>query len=105
MDYPEENFINARMSPGKLLLIDCGTLHGQSHGFDNISVPGDICMKKTTYSMMINLIEGSLTEIDHWHSVFSKGAQTYDDDSSEIPTMASIAAKVAREDGTKLDLK
>ena len=43
--------------------------------------------------------------MDHWHSIFNKYAHTYDDDSSEIPTMASIAAKVAREDDTKLDLK
>ena len=55
--------------------------------------------------MMIKLIEGSLTEMDHWHSIFNTDVQTYDDESSEIPTMASIAAKVAQEDGIKLDMK
>ena len=49
------------MSPVKWLLVDDGTLHGQFHGFDNKSVPGDICVKKHTCSMMIKLIEGSLT--------------------------------------------
>ena len=92
-------------SPRKPLLVNSGTVHGQSHGFDDTSVPGDICMNKNTYSMMIKLTEESLTDIDHWHSIFNKDAQTYDDDSSEIPTMASIAVKVAREKGTKLNLK
>ena len=66
LDYPEERVINARMSPGKVLLLDGGTLYGQSHGFDNISVPGDIHVKKNTYSLKIKLTEGSLTGIDHW---------------------------------------
>ena len=93
------------MSPGKSLLVDGGTLYGQSHGFDDTSVPGNICTKKSTYSIMIKLIEGSLTEVDHWNSMFNKDAQTYDSDSSEISSMTSIAAKVAKEDDTKLDLK
>ena len=37
--------------------------------------------------------------------MFNKNAQTYDDGSSEIPTIASIAAKAAREKGAQLDLK
>ena len=47
VDYIEENVINACVSPGKLLLVDGGTLHGQSYGFDDTSLPGDILMKKT----------------------------------------------------------
>ena len=82
------------MSPRKPLLVDGGILHCQSHGFDNTSVPGDICTKTNTYSMTIKLIEGPLTEIDHQHSIVNKNAQTYNDDSSGFPTMASMPAKV-----------
>ena len=61
--------------------------------------------RKPTYSMMIKLIEGSLTKMDHWRSLFNKDAKMYDDDSRGISTVASIAAKVAWEDSTTLDLK
>ena len=52
---------------------------------------------------MIKLVEGSLNGMDHWQSLFNKDTMPNADDLSEIPTMAYIAAKVAREDGTKLD--
>ena len=66
-----------------------------------------ICTWRKTqkYSMMIKLIKGSLTEMDHWHSIFNKDKQIYDNNSGEIPTMVSIAANIAWEDGTQLDLK
>ena len=84
----------------KPLLVEGGTLHGRPQGFDNTSLPGDTSTKKNTYSMMIEFIERSLTKIDHLHSLFNKDTTTNDDDSGDIPTMASIAAKVTREDGT-----
>ena len=55
--------------------------------------------------MMIKLIHGFLTKIDHWHSLSNKDATFYDDDSSNIPTMVSLVSKVVLENGTILDLK
>jgi hypothetical protein len=47
VDYSQDYFINARMTSEKVLLIEGGTLYSQSNGFDNTSLPGDTCMKKT----------------------------------------------------------
>ena len=88
-----------------MLLIDDGTLHGQSQGVDDTSLLGDIRIKKNTYSMMIKLIEAFLTKMYQWNPLFNKHVTTYDDDSYDIPTVACIAVKVAQEGGKNLDLK
>jgi len=69
-DYPEDHFIDARMTSEKSLLVEGGTLHSQSHNFDDSSLPGYNCMNKNTYPMMIKLIEGSLDGMDRWQSLF-----------------------------------
>lgn len=70
--FQEIHFIDARMTSGKSLLVDSGTLHRQSYGFDDSSLQGDTCMKNNSYEMMIRLIEGSLHGMDHWQSLFDK---------------------------------
>ena len=104
-DFPEDHFINARVTSGKSLFVEGGTLHSQSGDFDDSSLPGYNCMNHNTYPMMIKLIEESLEGMDHWQSLFDKNTTSNEEATSPIPTMASIALKVAREDGTKLDEK
>ena len=53
------------MTSEKSLLVEGGTLHSQSHNFDDPSPPGYNCMNKNTYPMMIKLIESSLDGMDH----------------------------------------
>ena len=62
-------------------------------------------MNNNTYPMIIKLIEGSLDGMDHLQSLFDKNTTSSEDASSPIPTMVSIALKVAQEDGKKLDQK
>jgi len=89
----------------KSLLVEGGTLHSQSPNFDDSSLPGYDCMNNNTYPMMIKLIEGALDGMDRWQSLFDTNTASSEDALNPIPTMASIAVKVATEDGTKLDQK
>ena len=60
-------------------------------------------MNKNTYPMMIKVIEGSLDGMDHWQLLLNKNTTSSEDALTHIPTTASIAVEVAREDGTKLE--
>ena len=93
------------MTPNECLIDRSDIKNYQSHGFDTSSLPGDTCMNQNTYPMMIKLIEGSLDGMDNWQSLFDKNKSSNEDTLSPIPTMTSIAVKVALEDGTKLDSK
>ena len=104
-NFPEDRFINARMSPVKSLLVEGVTLHSQLHDFDISLLPGYNCMNNNTYPMIIKLIEGSLDGMDHWQSLFDKNITSSEDSPSTIPTMAFISLKVAQEYGTQLDKK
>ena len=104
-EFSEDHFINVRITPNQSLLSEGGALYGQAHDFDDSSLPGGACMNKNTYPMMIGLIEGSMEGMDHWQSLFDKNPSSNQDASGPIPTMTYIAAKVAREEGTKLDIK
>ena len=87
------------------LLVEGSTLYSQSNGLDNSQFPGYNCMNSNTYPMMIRLIEGSLDGINHVQSLYNKNTTTNEDALNPIPTIASIAVKVAQEEGTKLDQK
>ena len=103
-EFSENHFINARMTPNQSLLSQGGAL-GQAQDSDDSLLQGDACMNNNSYPMMIRLIDDSMEGLDHWQSLFDKNPSSNLDDSGPIPTMASIAAKVAREEGTKLDIK
>ena len=103
--FSDENCINARVISDKPLLVEEGTTNDPSHGFDESSLPSASFTNNNTYPMMIKLIEGSLDGLHHWKSQFDYEPTPDDDISSPIPTIASIATKASREDGTELDMK
>ena len=102
--FPDENFINARIMPEKSMFIEESNTKRSSNDFNDSSLHHIAFTTNKNYSMMIKLIDGSLNGIGNWIAQYDDSTYNHDGVSS-IPTIASIANRIAKEKGEILDSK
>ncbi len=103
-NFPDENFINARMIPDKSIFFEQNTNPVLQNDFNDLELQRAGFINKKSYPMMIKLIDGSLNGVQHWNPAHNNNRASSGND-LQFPTIASVANEAAEEDGTPLDSK